>query len=101
MFDELFEQADVVDCLMEIHSLRESVKNVNTERLVSFIMDSNANFTVTDQTTLAIQTFFNTGKVTPKNRTILENCYVLLNNDMCWGESDHDWGVFQTLKIPY
>lgn len=102
MIDDPFEEFhDAVDCLVEIHFLKESAKKINTEKLVSFIVDSNPSFDLTDETTLCIQNFFNKGKVSKKERTILENCYVLMNNDICWGEKEDEWGIFQTLRVSY
>lgn len=91
----LFE-AGVVDALNEIHALKERAKYMTDEQLVKRILDVDVDVKFTEPTEIAIETFFNTGYLTKSHRNLIENCYVLMENDLCWGETEEDVGVFQT-----
>jgi hypothetical protein len=96
LFDEMMDDTSVVDCMIEIHELKLKANTISDERLIKFIMDWDSAADITDATQLAIDSYFNTGKLDKKNRYIVEYCYVLMRNNLCWGEAEDESGVFHT-----
>lgn len=96
MDDFLLPQTDEVDCLIEIHGLKEQAKVLDDEYLVEFVSEVSRDTEITIETELAMASFFNTGRLTRNNRKILEAYYVLLKNYLCVSE---DGEICQTRMI--
>jgi hypothetical protein len=108
ILDDLLEPTDIIDCMIELHHLKERAKFKSDESLVKHIVDFDAGLEMTGDTDDAIKYYFNCGVLPPFQRERLENYYVLLENNLCWGEpSDEEYeegtrpGVFHTLVRPH
>jgi len=107
MIDDLLEPSDIVDCIVEIHFLKERAKYKNDESLVKYIVDFDAGVSMSEDTNDAISHYFNSGYLPPKQRELLEDYFVLLENNLCWGEPDDEEidsgskpGVYHTMVRP-
>lgn len=96
MFEDMMEEATVVDCMVEIHEIRSKAKILSDERLISYIMEWDSSSEINDETQYALHEFFNTGKLSPENRQSVEDCYTLMRNVLCWGEDEDASGVYST-----
>jgi hypothetical protein len=96
MFDDLLEEATIVDCILEIDEIASKATFLSNEKLVNFIMDWDTNIEIGEDAQLALNEFFNTGKLCKENRKVLENCYILMRNCLCWGEDEDGSGVYST-----
>lgn len=83
MFSEPVDSPDLLDCMLEIHNLKEESKSVPNEKLVSFVVDFANNVDINHDTEMALSRFFNTGSLSNNDRILIENCYVLMKNYLC------------------
>jgi hypothetical protein len=83
MFDDLMDPPDCLDCMMDIHKLKEEAKILPNETLVEVIVEFSTTVAMNDETELALTKFFNYGTLDPNERQLIENCYVLLKNYLC------------------
>jgi len=96
MFDELMEEPDILDCMLEIHELKEEAKYISDEKLVDTIVDYTSSVKTTPETDVAISRYFNLGSISVEDREKLENCYVLLKNYLCF---DDKGAIFTTYLL--
>jgi hypothetical protein len=96
MFDDLLEEATIVDCILEVDEIGAKAKILPTEKLINFIMEWDTNVEIDEDAQIALNEFFNTGKLSKENRQTLEHCYVLMRNCLCWGEDEDGSGVYST-----
>lgn len=100
--DEYGESPDLLDCLVEIHEIKENAKRRSDDNLVKFICESTGKLDLDKRTEKAIDLFFQTGYLTEKQRQLIENCYVALENTLCWVEpadKDGDAGVYHAIFL--
>ena len=88
MFEEYFEEPDCLDCILDLHSLKESSRNRSDEDLVADVIETTLSVQIEPdkRTNEAIKEFYNKGKLSHDSRIVIENCYVLLNNSFCISE---------------
>lgn len=102
MFEEEQEEHDVLDCLIEVHELKENAKVRSDETLIKTICDFSSRIDLDAETEKAIDTFFKEGYLNGRQRQKIENCYVLMNNTLCWVEpknGDGDAGVYHAIFV--
>jgi hypothetical protein len=90
--------------MLELHFLKEASKKKSIDYLINHIVTFDAGIRTPASIEEVIKEYFQLGKVSAKSRRLLENYYVLLENQLCWGEPHDDdikegntAGVFQTL----
>jgi hypothetical protein len=82
MFEESL-APDFLDCILELHMLKEKVKKYSDEKLVDFVIENTIKIETDLATEKAIADYFNNGYFTDKQRNLIENCVVNLKSSLC------------------
>jgi hypothetical protein len=88
------DEADLLDCLLDAHVLKERATVLSDEDLVKTIINLTIDIEMTDSTMEHLDSFFSRGELSPTERYNLELCYVLVCNTYC---VDPSGDIYETI----
>ena len=96
--NNLIENTTILDCMLEVKELRKECTKFDDEMLINFILQFiGSGIDLPKEVDKSLNYYFESGVLTPDQRMDIENCCILLQNDLCWGEpQEGQAGVFHT-----